>query len=157
MHRIISAVFLVVCSTQSCTVAKLNNLPKSANQIDFNKCPVEKEVNNGKRRTSKTVNEYCILKTKIFSEENILKATEKALKKQGFVILRFDDTEKIVFAQRDLRANEWQSFAGIYYRIDQNTSTTKIYIQIRITQDITGGRIENRAEKIGLIIEKELI
>ena len=55
-----------------------------------------------------------------------------------------------------MRANEWQSYTGVYYKIDENLENTRIYIQVRITQDFTGGRDENRAEKIGLIIEKEL-
>jgi hypothetical protein len=156
MLRIIVVLFLIVSLTQSCTVAKLNSLPKSASSIDFNKCPIEKETNKGKRRTSKTVNEYCILKTKACLEEDVLKAIEKALKLQGFSLVKLDKKEKIVFAQRDLRANEWQSYTGVYYKIDENLENTRIYIQVRITQDFTGGRDENRAEKIGLIIEKEL-
>ncbi len=147
---------LLVLLTQSCTVANLTSLPKSASEIDFNKCPTETENPTGKRRTSKTMNEYCFEKSKIYSEDAILRAIDKGLRTSGYVIRKYDALEKFVLADRTLRANEWNSFAGIYYKIEESTGKTKIYIQVRITQDITGGRVENRAQKIALIIEKEL-
>jgi len=55
-----------------------------------------------------------------------------------------------------MRANEWNSFAAIYYQADEQAGKTKIFILVKITQDATGGRRENRAQKIGAIIEKEL-
>lgn len=147
---------VIIFLLESCTVAKLSSLPKSSNNIDFDKCLGTIEKPSGKLRTSKTLNEYCFEKTKVYTEDEMIKAIDKAIKLSGYSIINFSKTEKVVLADRGLRANEWNSFVGIYYRIDEQTGKTKVYIQVRITQDFTGGWNENRAQKIGSIIEKEL-
>ena len=151
-----SILFIVIIISQSCTVAKLSSLPKSSNEIDFNKYSIE--LANAKEPfwTSKTSNEYYFEKPKLYAEEDLFKAMDKAFTANNYVVVKFYKTEKTIFAERGMRANEWKSIAGIYYQTDEKTEKTKIYIQVKITQDITGGWKENRAKKIGVIIEKEL-
>lgn len=52
-----------------------------------------------------------------------------------------------------MHANEWNSITGVYYKVDLNKQKLQVYINTKITQDITGGWSENRAKKVGLIIE----
>lgn len=141
---------------QSCTVAKLSSFPKSSDEIDFNKCPVDIENNKEPRRTSKTSNTYCIQKSKAYVEEDILRVINNAYKLNSFVVTKLDRAENCVFAERGLRTNEWNSIAAVYYKIDEQAGTTQLFILVKITQDATGGKNENRAKKIGLVIEKEL-
>ena len=147
-----SCIFLV----QSCTVAKLSSLPKSSNDIDFDKCLGTLEKPSGKLRTSKTVNEYCFEIAKIYTEDAVIKAIEKRIKYSDYSVINFSTIGRVVYADRGLRTNEWKSIVGVYYWIDEQAGKTKVYIQVRITQDITGGWNENRAKKVGSIIEKEL-
>ena len=115
----------IILLVQSCSVAKLSSLPKSSNEIDFGKCLGTIEKPTGKPRTSKTLNEYCFERAKVYTEEEIIKALDKAVKLSNYTVIKFSTTEKVVFADRGLRANEWNSFAGIYYRIDEQAGKTK--------------------------------
>ncbi len=51
-----------------------------------------------------------------------------------------------------MRANEWNSITGVYYHIEN--AKIQVYLTTKITQDVTGGWRENRAKKIGVLIEK---
>ena len=153
---IINILFCVLLFVQGCSVAKLSSLPKSSNEIDFNKYSFE--LVNAKEPfwISKTSNEYYFEKPKLYAEEDIFKAIDKAFTANNYVVVKFYKTEKTIFAERGMRANEWKSIAGVYYQIDEKAEKTKVYIQVKITQDISGGWKENRAKKVGVIIEKEL-
>jgi hypothetical protein len=72
------------------------------------------------------------------------------LEAAGFKIKRNDPSEKVIIAKRGLKLNEWNSVAGIYYKL--NTNSTDIYIKAEITQDITGGWTDHRAKTIGDLV-----
>lgn len=53
-----------------------------------------------------------------------------------------------------MMTNEWSSITAVYYKIQADK--IQVYLNTKITQDITGGWRENRASKIGRLIEYEL-
>lgn len=141
---------------QSCSVAKFSSMPKTAADINFVK--YEKELQNNKEPfwTSKTSNEYFIEINKICKEQDILQSIGNAYSANNYGFSKFNKEDKVVFAERGTRLNEWKSIAGVYYQIDGIAKKTRIYILVKISQDVTGGWKENRAKKLGQIIEKEL-
>ena len=50
--------------------------------------------------------------------------------------------------------NEWSSITAVFYKIQK--SKIQVYLKTKISQDITGGWRENRAMKVGQLIEKNL-
>jgi hypothetical protein len=156
MKSIFLFLFGFILITQSCSVAKFSSMPKTATDINFAK--YESELRNTKEPfwTSKTSNEYFIEINKICKEQDILQSIGNAYSANNYGFSKFNKQDKAVFAERGMRMNEWKSIAGIYYQIDELAKKTRIYILVKITQDVTGGWKENRAKKLGLIIEKEL-
>ena len=45
---------------------------------------------------------------------------------------------------------------GVYWKEKESTKKIQLYIITKITQDITGGWTENRAQKIGKLIEIQI-
>lgn len=156
IKKIVPLLLFSTILVQSCSVAKISSLPQSSNEIDFAKYSVELNKSKQAFWTSKTSNEYYIEKNTVYSEADILRIITYAVEINNYTIAKYSKIEKVVFAKRGMRANEWKSIAGIFYQIDENERKTKIYIQVKITQDITGGWRENRAQKIGVLIEEKL-
>jgi hypothetical protein len=140
----------------SCSVAKFSSMPKTAMEIDFVK--YENDLQNTKEPlwSSNTSNEYFFVLDKACQELELLEAVGFAFTKNNFGFSKFNKADKVVFAERGARLNDWKSIAGIYYKIDTLANKTRFYILVKITQDIIGGWKENRAKKIGLDLEKLL-
>jgi len=64
-----------------------------------------------------------------------------------------DSVNRVILGYRGLRADEWKSLVGIYYIADRQLNNTQILIQVRITQDITGGWNNNRAQEVGATMD----
>jgi hypothetical protein len=156
MRSFFLSLYVLILMLQSCSVAKFSSMPKTAADINFVK--YESELQNTKEPfwTSKTSNEYFIEINKICKEQDILQSIGNAYSANNYGFSKFNKEDKAVFAERGMRMNEWKSIAGVYYLIDEIAKKTRIYILVKITQDVTGGWKENRAKKLGQIIEKEL-
>lgn len=157
MNNIFFFVFSFTLLCQSCNVAKFSSMPKAASDIDFNKYSNGIKVAKEPLLTIATTNEFFVKIDRVCTELEILDVIGKAYTANHYGFSKFNKTDKAVFAERGARLNEWKSIAGVYYLIDTKTMNTQFYILVKITQDITGGWKENRAKKIGLSIEKELI
>jgi hypothetical protein len=144
--------FLVILN--SClSVAKISNFPKASNEINFDKYSTEYKEKKSSFLTSDTTNEYYFERNKLISEKELTDIIQFALKENGYSIYSSSFENDNIFGKRGLHANEWNSITGVYYKIELNIQKVQIYINTKITQDLTGGWGENRAKKIGLIIE----
>ncbi len=146
---------LIMLSTlYSClSVAKISNFPKASTEINFDRYSVEYQEKKDPFWTSNTSNEYYFERNKIISEKDLSDIIQYALKEKGYSIYSIGLDNDNVFGKRGMYANEWNSITGVYYKIDLNIQKIQVYINTKITQDITGGWSENRAKKVGLIIE----
>ena len=147
--KTISSIFCILILNGCLSIAKLENFPKSNNSIDFNNYAT---INNSEKEpfwTSKTSNEYY-LTTKLRDENKLEEIIKISLLTNGYRLIHVDTLQNSIIGKRGLRANEWNCIAGVYYQL---VDSAEIYIKCEITQDITGGWSENRAKKIGLVID----
>jgi hypothetical protein len=135
------------------SVAKISNFPKTSTEISFDRYSTEFQEKKDPFWTSNTSNEYYFERNKIILEKDLTDIIQYALQEKGYSIYSINLDNDNVFGKRGMYANEWSSITGVYYKIDLNKQKLQIYINTKITQDITGGWSENRAKKVGLIIE----
>jgi hypothetical protein len=139
---IVISLFFVSCVT----VAKISDLPSNSESIDFSKIALMKKTKKDKAWNSKKEYEYYIC-TPVNSPEKIMASILKGLQLEEYAVNRQSLLNGVVLAERGLRANEWNSVAGIYFIVTEKEA--HIYIRCRITQDITGGWRNDRAREIG--------
>lgn len=151
----IIAIFITALLLNSCFAshyvgeANLDQFPKSNEEIDFN----EKSIINPEKElfwNTKTTNEYYFYLDS-YDETKLEEIIQKALRKKGYKIIFINTNENTIIGERGMRANEWYSIMAVYYKL---TDKAEIYIVCKITQDASGGWSENRAMKIGRIIQK---
>jgi hypothetical protein len=119
--------FLAIILIQSCSsTARLTDFPKTAKEHDFDKIANSKKTQEDKSWNKKSGYEYY-LATNIKDDTLIRQAAVDALRSEGFLIRK--------------------SVAGVYYQ--KNDEGFELYVRCKITQDITGGWREDRAQKIG--------
>ena len=138
------------------SVAKISDFSRTSATIDFEKYSNEYKERSVPFWTSETSNEYYIERDNLMSVNELSTIIQAALKEKGNMIISVDTVNKVVLGKRGMYANEWNSITGVYFKIDVEKKKTQIYINTRITQDITGGWRENRAKKVGLIIENAI-
>lgn len=147
-------VLLGILTLNSClSVAKISSFPLTSADIDFDKYSTEYKEKKDPFWTSNTSNEYYFERDIIVSEKELTYIIQRILRDNGYSIYSISLENDNVFGKRGMYANEWSSITGVYYKINPNNQKLQIYINTKITQDITGGWSENRAKKIGLIIE----
>lgn len=136
--------------TQGClSTAHLSDFSKTASSIDFNKIANSKNNTTDKSWNSKTGFEYYI-KTSSVDDSLVIQAIKGAIMSEGFTIKFLDKKTNTILAERGMRANEWNSVVGTYYK--KVNDGFEVYVNCKITQDFTGGWREDRARKIGDII-----
>ncbi len=141
---------LAIILIQSClSVARLSDFPKTARGYDFNNIVAAKNVSTDKGWNKKTGLEYYI-KTNVTVDSLIIRAITGAIESGGFTIEFLDKNTYAIIGKRGLRANEWKSVIGVYYKI--NNDVCEMYVKCKITQDFTGGWRTDRAKKVGEII-----
>ena len=152
MSKYILLIFLLTFI--SCNVARFSSMPQTAANINFTTIALVNKPAKETVYTANTKNEYFVQINTLLTEAQILDVIGKAYAANNYGFSKFNRADKVVFAERGARLNEWKSLAGIYYQIDEANNQTNLYILVKITQDITGGFKENRAKKLGLVIEK---
>ena len=146
--------FITIILLQGClSVARISDFPTTSSTIDFDKYSKEKSKKKEPFWTFKTSNEYYIETPRLINDDDMINLISRALKEKKYKIFVADKNNKYVIGKRGLRSNEWNTRTGVYYRIDKVENKIQIYITSRITQDITGGCKDNRAKKVGLILE----
>jgi hypothetical protein len=135
----------------SCVTAKVNHLPKSSSEIDFDKISL---VNDRKSKiwTNETSSQFYI-EIPVTNDSLLLESIiNHSFRKNGYKKGFLDVKNQTFSAQRGMRANEWATFTRLFYKINQRN--TQLYIQSEIAQDGTGGWRENRAKKIAVAIQE---
>ena len=102
----------------------------------------------------KTSNEYYFEKENNLEEATLIEIIKNGLRSYNYSIAVSNIENKCVIGKRGMKANEWSSITGVYYRIQPNK--IQVYLNTKITQDITGGWRENRAMKVGQLIERKI-
>ena len=151
---ILCAIFLPILLYGCVGTARISDLPKSSSDIDFSK--YSEEINRKKTPfwTEETSNEYYIEKEKAVSDTALVGTIEAAMRQNGYAIKSNNADSTCVIGQRGMRANEWGSVIGVYYKI--SPGKIQVYIHSKVTQDITGGARNNLAKKVGVLIEKAI-
>ena len=147
---------IMVLSAGCLSSARLSDFSGNASAIDFDKYAAQPQAERTALWTGKTSSEYFLERDSAYREADLGIIIRRGLKGLGYVVDERNSvpgTNRIV-AQRGMHANEWNSITGVYYKIDREKHKTQIYINTRITQDVTGGWRENRAAKVGAKMEQ---
>lgn len=145
--KAIVVLFVGIISLQGClSTARLSDFPKSSKGYDFNKIAASQKTDKDKGWNSKTGFEFY-LKTNTADSSAIRQAITDALTGEGFQIKFIDENNGTILSERGLRGNEWNSVAGVYYV--KAGDGYEMYINCKITQDITGGIRDDRVMRIG--------
>ena len=137
---------ILVVFISGCSIASLNKMEHSAEEIDFDKIEKEHDSSGGIIWTWKGKNEYFIY-VKNYNTVELMEDLKNSVIENGYSIVANSNESNVVLGERGLRLNEWGSVIGVY--IKEGIDFHRVYIKVEITQDITGGWMSNRAKKIG--------
>jgi len=154
MKILIATLLTSITLTACISTAKLSDFSKTSATIDFDKFSKEFKVTKTPFWTSKTSNEYYFETENSIDEIKLIETIKNSLKSYSYSISVSNIENQCIIGKRGMMANEWGSITAVYYKIQQ--SKVQIYLNTRISQDITGGWRENRAMKVGQLIEKNL-
>ncbi|MEO5890783.1 MAG: hypothetical protein ABIQ31_11045 [Ferruginibacter sp.] len=150
------AVLLVILS--SCkSVARISDFSATAADIDFNKYSAEYKGDNVPSWMAETSSEYYFEIGKLLDEKDLSDIIHYALKQKRYAISKSDAANDCIIGKRGMVANEWSSITGVYYKLNGGENRMQVYVKTKITQDFTGGWKENRAKKVGQLIEQTII
>lgn len=159
MGQVINSVKLIlilICLTlmTSClSTVKLSNFPKSSTEVDFNKYSEFYDLESV-YWNSENANEYYFERDTLISNKELTDYIKVSLLALGYSITSDEYTDDYIRGSHDLTAKEWGTVTAVYYKLDYDKSKLQVYIITQITQDITGGKAENRAKAVGKVIEK---
>ena len=154
MKKIFTILLTSVILTSCVGVAKLSNFSQTSETIDFDRLSKEFKLTDTPFWTMKTSNEYYFEKENNVEEATLIEIIKNGLRSYNYSIAVSNIEDKCVIGKRGMVANEWSSITGVYYRIQPNK--IQVYLNTKITQDITGGWRENRAMKVGQLIERRI-
>ena len=154
MKILIAPLLITVILTGCISTAKLSDFSQTSATIDFDKFSKEFKLTKTPFWTSKTSNEYYFEKEISIDEIKLIEIIKNSLKSYSYSISVSNIENQCIIGKRGMMANEWSSITAVYYKIQQ--SKIQVYLNTKISQDITGGWRENRAMKVGQLIEKNL-
>lgn len=153
--KILIATLLTSIILAGCiSTAKLSDFSHTSTTIDFDKLSREFKVTKTPFWTSKTSNEYYFENENSIDEAKLIETIKSSLKSYSYSISVSNIENQCIIGKRGMMANEWNSITAVYYKIQQ--SKIQVYLNTKISQDFTGGWRENRAMKVGQLIEKNL-
>jgi hypothetical protein len=155
MKNIITTLFITCILTGCVSMAKLSDFSQTSNSIDFDKLSKEFKLTKTPFWTLKTSNEYYFEKDTHIEEAKLIETIKNGLRSYNYSIPVSNLENKCIIGQRGMVANEWNSITAIYYRLQPNK--IQVYLNTKISQDITGGWRENRAMKVGKLIEQNIL
>jgi len=142
-----SAAVSLLSVTACLSVASIDDFPKTANAIDFDRLSKQSFDSDQSFWTFRSEYEHFVGVEKV-TEDKLVSAITKALQAHGYGVSH-TSLEKVkgsVIGERGLRSNEWASIVAAYYRI--NEKNAQVYFRNKITQDITGGARKNGAREV---------
>jgi hypothetical protein len=145
-------IIMTILILPSClSTARLSDLPKSADDINFDAYAKGETQNARGIWTFKTSNEYYLETSVPVTQETIIKMIRQALLVRNYKLNTISVEATRVTASHGMSVNEWAYVTGVYFK--RSPEKMRIYIRTKITQDITGGAKNNLSEKLGMIIE----
>ena len=155
MNKIITTLLITCILTGCVSTARLSDFSQTSKSIDFDQLSKEFKLTKTPIWTLQSSNEYYFERETNIEESKLIDTLKNSLRSYRYSILVSNIENKCVIGKRGIDANEWNSITAIYYRKLPNK--IQVYLNSKITQDITGGWKENRAMKIGRLIEKKII
>ena len=137
------------------STARISDFSDTAANIDFDSLSREYKQSKTSSWTLETSDEYYFEKGYSFEEIKLLEAIKFAFAKNNYSVDFSKGENKCVIGRRGLGANEWGAITAVYYKIQSNKS--QVYVKTKISQDVVGGWQENRAMKVGKMIEIYLV
>jgi hypothetical protein len=135
------------------SVARVSDFKRTADGLDFDALARRDYDSKDAVWNQKTGYEYFIEEAKI-DDDDLVKGITTALESLNFKLQYSSKQDRTIIAERGLRANEWSSVVGVYYR--PKDAIVQIYVRNEITQDFTGGWRDNRAKDVAQAISTEL-
>ena len=154
MKTLLPALAFLILLSACAGTAKLSDFSQTASSVDFEKLSKEFKLAETPFWTTSASNEYYFEKDIVPDEETFIAIIKSSLEAHRYSISVSNPGEKCIIGKRGMQANEWSSITAVYYKTDKKR--LQVYIKTRITQDITGGWKENRAMKVGKLIEQKL-
>lgn len=154
MKITITTLLTTILLTSCVSMAKLSDFSQTSSTIDFEKLSKEFKLTKTPFWTTKSSNEYYFEKENNITETQLVEIIKNSLKSYSYSIAVSNEESKCIIGKRGMRANEWSSITAVYYKIQ--TSKVQVYLNTKISQDITGGWRENRAMKVGQLIEQNI-
>ena len=123
----------------------MKDLPPSSAAIDFGDVSVRSNDDDDASSNTKGSADYLAL-VESESTEQLIALIGEALQDNGYTLLKTDRSNGVVFAERGMRVNEYESVAGVYF--ETASGAFAVYARVDITQGLTGDWGENRAKEI---------
>lgn len=143
-------VLLMVITASGCTsVARVSNFESSSSKIDFAGLAKTHDSSSGAIWSWKCKNEYFIY-VQNMAMSQLSSLLKKSVGSSGYSIVKSSEDGSAIIAEKGITLNEWGSVVGVYSSLKEGEF--QIYIKVEITQDITGGWVENRAKRLGMHI-----
>lgn len=145
MIRMIIAAVVFIYMQGCSSFASMSDFEKSSAEINFKE---KSNINFSKSGiwTWDGTDEY-FFRIGSDSEKELYKEIEHIIGHSGYKVVKSDEQNKVILARKLITLNEWYSISGTY--IKKDTDSYQVYIKVKVTQDITGGATENRAEQLG--------
>ncbi|MDB5048469.1 MAG: hypothetical protein JWO30_1540 [Fibrobacteres bacterium] len=148
MIKTIVACFLSMgCFTGCAHMASLSNFPEYS-KIRFDSLSAD-GVDPGKSKSWwwTCQSEYAYFaKVTGENESTFVDKAKRGLADNGFGILRSDGSDSMIIGKREMRANEWETIAVVYWK--SGTDGILVYARAEITQDFTCGWYADRTKPI---------
>ena len=145
---LLTSILIISCVSS----AKLSDFSQSSSSIDFDKLSKEFTLKKEPFWTLNTSNEYYFEKETNVDEAKLVESIKNSLKSYNYRIAISNSESKCIIGKRGMVANEWNSITAVYYKITPNR--LQVYLNTKISQDVTGGWRENRAMKVGQRIQE---
>jgi hypothetical protein len=133
--------------------ARLSDLPKTADEINFD-AYAKGVAKSGGVWTFKTSTEYYLETSTPLTQDTLITIIRQALISRKYTIHSDTPDKGYITASHAMTANEYYYVTGVYYKL--SPGKTQLYIRTKITQDITGGAKNNLSEKLGAIISSRI-
>lgn len=133
--------------------ALISDFPTSATAYNFDTLSSLPQVEDAESSRVKTIYEYYI-ESEVLEDSMLVETVTGAMKLYGYHVKVVNLNENAIVAQKGLKASEWNSVVGVYFKTTDAFSA--MYIKVHITQDFTGGPARDRAMELGKLICRTL-
>jgi hypothetical protein len=109
--------------------ARLADLPPSANIIDFATLSDSKLKGIPPSVEKRKISTYYIEEKTLFYKLILIEKLRVALVRMGYEVLEVNERRSALFAKKKTPGYTYNTFVGVYYKIDSTANKTHIYLQ----------------------------